>query len=50
MAGFEVILASTGFGALELAATFGPNAVLLDVGLPDLSGYDVARRLRGMPH
>jgi two-component system CheB/CheR fusion protein len=23
--------------------------VLLDVGLPDLSGYDVARRLRGMP-
>jgi CheY-like chemotaxis protein len=49
MAGFEVNAASTGFEALELAPGFGPAAVLLDVGLPDLSGYDVARRLRKMP-
>jgi two-component system CheB/CheR fusion protein len=49
MAGFEVTAAATGFEALELAPAFGPNAVLLDVGLPDLSGYDVARRLREMP-
>jgi DNA-binding response OmpR family regulator len=49
MVGFEVSSASTGFEALEMAPAFGPDAVLLDVGLPDLSGYDVARRLREMP-
>jgi signal transduction histidine kinase len=49
MAGFEVKGASTGFEALEMAPAFGPNVVLLDVGLPGLSGYDVARRLRDLP-
>jgi two-component system, chemotaxis family, CheB/CheR fusion protein len=49
MAGFEVIGAASGFEALEKAPAFGPSAVLLDVGLPDLSGYDVARRLRESP-
>ncbi|MGH8137249.1 MAG: chemotaxis protein CheB [Steroidobacteraceae bacterium] len=49
MAGFEVTAASTGREALEIAPVFKPTAILLDVGLPDLSGYDVARRLRGMP-
>jgi PAS domain S-box-containing protein len=49
MAGFEVTGVSTGTEALEKAPAFGPNVVLLDVGLPGLSGYDVARRLREMP-
>jgi two-component system CheB/CheR fusion protein len=49
MAGFEVTGAATGFEALAKAPAFVPNAVLVDVGLPDLSGYEVARRLRGMP-
>ena len=49
MAGFEVKGVSTGSEALEEAPAFGPNVVLLDVGLPGLNGYDVARRLRGMP-
>jgi CheY-like chemotaxis protein/two-component sensor histidine kinase len=49
MAGFEVAGVSTGSEALEKAPAFGPNVVLLDVGLPGLSGYDVARRLRDMP-
>jgi CheY-like chemotaxis protein/two-component sensor histidine kinase len=49
MAGFEVKVVSTGSEALEEAPAFGPTAVLLDVGLPDLTGYDVARRLRNMP-
>jgi PAS domain S-box-containing protein len=49
MAGFEVTGVSTGTEALEKAPAFGPNVVLLDVGLPGLSGYDVARRLRDMP-
>ncbi|HEX4153246.1 MAG TPA: ATP-binding protein [Steroidobacteraceae bacterium] len=49
MAGFEVMGVSTGPEALEQAPVFGPHVLLLDVGLPGLSGYDVARRLRAMP-
>jgi PAS domain S-box-containing protein len=49
LAGFEVKGVSTGAEALEVAPAFGPNVVLLDVGLPGLSGYDVARRLRDLP-
>jgi two-component system CheB/CheR fusion protein len=49
MAGFEVTGVSTGAEALEKAPTLAPNVVLLDVGLPGMSGYDVARRLRQMP-
>jgi DNA-binding response OmpR family regulator len=49
MAGFEVRSAATGYDALEKASRFGPSAIHLDVGLHDLSGHDVARRLRRMP-
>jgi PAS domain S-box-containing protein len=49
MVGFEVQGVSTGPEALEMAPAFDPNVVLLDVGLPGLSGYDVARRLRDLP-
>jgi DNA-binding response OmpR family regulator len=49
MAGFDVMAVSTGSEALEKAPTFGPHVVLLDVGLPGMSGYDVARCLRQMP-
>jgi DNA-binding response OmpR family regulator len=44
--GFEVMTASDGRVALEIAAEFRPRFVLLDVGLPILDGYEVARRLR----
>src|SRR5687768_2968893 len=36
----------TGAAALEEAARFDPDIVILDIGLPDISGYDVARQLR----
>jgi PAS domain S-box-containing protein len=49
MVGFEVQGVSTGSEALAIAPAFGPDVVLLDVGLPGLSGYDVARRLRNLP-
>ena len=45
-AGFEVRTASNGHDALKVAAEFHPRIALLDVGLPDLDGYEVARRLR----
>lgn len=39
--------ASTGEEALRIAEVFQPHAVLLDIGLPDMTGYDVVRELRG---
>jgi PAS domain S-box-containing protein len=49
MAGFEVVGVASGSEALQNAPAYDPDVVLLDVGLPGLSGYDVARRLREMP-
>jgi signal transduction histidine kinase/CheY-like chemotaxis protein len=43
----EVRTAHDGPTALEEAATFRPEVVLLDIGLPKMDGYEVARRLRG---
>jgi two-component system, OmpR family, KDP operon response regulator KdpE len=45
--GFEVVLARTGEDALKLAARHHPDAVILDLGLPQLDGLDVVRGLRG---
>jgi signal transduction histidine kinase len=36
--------------ALELAASFEPDAMLLDIGLPEMDGYEVARRIRASGH
>ncbi len=44
--GFTVDLAYDGDQALSRAAVFLPNAVLLDIGLPGLNGYQVAQQLR----
>ena len=45
--GFDVRVASTGAQALEQVAAVTPDAVLLDVMLPDMDGFEVCRRLRG---
>ncbi|RYX95452.1 MAG: response regulator [Comamonadaceae bacterium] len=44
--GHDVRSVGDGESALSLAATFLPDVILLDVGLPGISGYDVCRRLR----
>jgi signal transduction histidine kinase/ActR/RegA family two-component response regulator len=46
LSGHEVRVAHLGHTALSLAQTFRPNVGLLDIGMPDLSGYEVARALR----
>lgn len=46
MQGFDVRSANDGQTALAAAGEFEPQAVLLDLGLPDMSGSEVARRLR----
>ena len=46
MAGNEVVVVHDGRSAVAQAAEFRPDVVLLDIGLPDFSGYEVARRIR----
>jgi DNA-binding response OmpR family regulator len=46
LSGHHVQTAYTGRHALELAETFRPHALLLDIGLPDFSGYELATKIR----
>ncbi len=45
--GYEVVTAATGAEALRTAAEHRPDVVVLDLGLPDMSGIDVLDGLRG---
>jgi CheY-like chemotaxis protein len=45
----EVQLAHEGLSALKIAKEFHPEIVLLDIGLPGISGYEVAQRFRSDP-
>jgi PAS domain S-box-containing protein len=49
MLGHKVETASTGRAGIEAARGFSPELVLCDLGLPDMDGYAVARRLREDP-
>ncbi|MES2865594.1 MAG: response regulator transcription factor [Actinomycetota bacterium] len=46
MEGWEVRTASSGLGALQVARDFEPDALVLDIMMPDLDGMSVLRRLR----
>jgi CheY-like chemotaxis protein len=47
--GHEVSLADNGADGLAKLATFRPDIALVDVGLPGMDGYEVARRARALP-
>ena len=49
MIGHEVRMAHDGLEALSAAATFQPHVAILDIGLPKLNGYEVAKRIREQP-
>jgi two-component system KDP operon response regulator KdpE len=44
--GYRVVAAATGRAAIDLVASEAPAVVVLDLGLPDIDGVDVCRRLR----
>jgi CheY-like chemotaxis protein len=46
LCGYTVRVAHSGKAALEAAAAEAPDVVLLDIGLPEMDGYEVARAMR----
>jgi CheY-like chemotaxis protein len=49
MQGHDVTEAGDGPSALQLASEFAPDVIVVDIGLPEMDGYEVARRLRADP-
>ena len=49
MSGHAIRVANDGYQAIEVAQAFRPQVVFLDIGLPGMNGYEVARRLRETP-
>jgi CheY-like chemotaxis protein len=49
IAGHGTQVASNGYQAIELATQFRPDVIFLDIGMPEMSGYDVAKALRNTP-
>ena len=49
LSGHEVHLTSSGTQALEVANKIRPDVAVLDIGMPDLNGYEVAERIRLEP-
>jgi CheY-like chemotaxis protein len=49
MMGYETLVVTDGMQALKAAEEFEPDAALLDLGMPGLSGYELARELRARP-
>jgi PAS domain S-box-containing protein len=47
--GHTIRVATTGAAALQEAAAFRPEVIFVDIGLPDMSGHELALKLRGMP-
>jgi CheY-like chemotaxis protein len=49
LVGNDVRIAQDGLGALEALRTYRPAVVLLDIGMPGMDGYEVARQIRQQP-
>ncbi|NOT35105.1 MAG: hybrid sensor histidine kinase/response regulator [Candidatus Eisenbacteria bacterium] len=46
---FQLVTASSGEQALEIAPCFRPDLILLDIMMPGIDGYETCRRLRALP-
>lgn len=50
LTGHTVLAAYTGQQAIDAGGRFQPDIIFLDIGLPDMSGYEVAEQLRALPN
>jgi CheY-like chemotaxis protein len=50
LAGYQTMVAYTGERAVAMAREHRPDIVLLDIGMPDMTGYDAARAIRQLEH
>jgi CheY-like chemotaxis protein len=50
MSGYETEVTHDGVSAVAMAASDAPAAILLDIGLPDMNGYEVCRAIRDQPY
>lgn len=48
-AGYQFVLAEDGVQAFEMVVSENPDLVLLDVGMPGISGFDVCKKIRELP-
>ena len=46
---FKCLLAHDGYNGLQLAEQYGPSAIILDIGLPQIDGWTVMEKLKGKP-
>jgi PAS domain S-box-containing protein len=49
LSGHEILVAHDGRTAVDMAAQHGPAVIFLDIGMPGMSGYETASRLRSLP-
>ncbi|MEV4778819.1 hybrid sensor histidine kinase/response regulator [Burkholderia sp. LMU1-1-1.1] len=49
MLGYRTVVANTGRDAMRAIAESAPHAAILDIGLPDMNGYELARKIRSEP-
>ena len=47
--GFEMLIARNGLEGLQVAQTASPDLILLDVGLPIMDGYEIAKKIKADP-
>src|SRR5579872_5977362 len=47
--GFEVLTAETGLQAIEMTTSGNPDLVLMDLGLPEIDGWEATRRIKTNP-